>query len=111
MFCTSCGVARADNATVCTNCGERVRRFPPPPNVPNYLIQAVLVTLCCCLPGGVVAIVYAAQVNSKLATGDIPGAQAASRNAKLWCMISGGIGIAAALIYAVVVGMAMMSSK
>lgn len=110
MFCTSCGVARADNATVCTNCGERVRRFPPPPNVPNYLVQAVLVTLCCCLPGGVVAIIYAAQVNSKLATGDIPGAQAASRNAKLWCWISAGVSLAVTIVSGVIFGLILMKA-
>src|SRR5438093_12052328 len=39
--------------------------LPPKPvvAVPNYLIQAILVTLCCCLPFGIPAIVYAAQVN------------------------------------------------
>jgi hypothetical protein len=56
-------------------------------------VPAILVTLCCCLPGGIVAIVYAAQVNSKLQAGDIAGAQAASNNAKLWCMIAAGSGI------------------
>jgi hypothetical protein len=111
MFCTSCGVPRADNATICPSCGERVRRFPPPPVVPNYLIQAVLVTLCCCLPGGVVAIVYAAQVNSKLAAGDIAGAQLASKNAKMWCWIAGGVGAVVAIAYGVIVGAAMMNAK
>lgn len=111
MFCTSCGVPRADNATVCTSCGTRVRRLPPPPVVPNYLIPAVLVTLCCCLPGGVVAIVYAAQVNSKLVAGDIPGAQLASKNAKMWCWIAGVAGGVVAIAYAVLVGSAMMGAK
>jgi len=37
--------------------------------VPNYLVQAILCTICCCLPFGIVAIVYAAQVNGKVAGG------------------------------------------
>ena len=111
MFCTSCGIQRADNATVCPNCNERVRRFPPPPKIQNYLVPAILTTLCCCLPGGVVAIVYAAQVNSKLAAGDIPGAQAASKNAKLWCWISGGVGIAIYIANAVVVAINYAGAK
>lgn len=101
MYCTSCGTPREDNATVCTNCGERVRRFSAPVQIQNYLVPAVLVSFCCCLPGGVVAIIYAAQVNSKLQTGDIPGAQAASKNAKLWCIISAVAGVLAAIAYAV----------
>jgi hypothetical protein len=65
----------------------------PGQKIPNYLVQSILVTLCCCLPGGIAAIVYAAQVNSKQAAGDINGALAASKNAKMWCWISLGVGI------------------
>ncbi|MCX7886492.1 MAG: CD225/dispanin family protein [Verrucomicrobiae bacterium] len=64
-----------------------------PAYVPNYLAQAILVTLCCCWPFGILAIVFAAQVNSKLRAGDLVGAQEASRRAKMWCWISFGLGI------------------
>ena len=93
MFCTNCGNQRPDNATMCPNCGARVQRFAAPANIPNYLVQSILVTLCCCLPFGIVAVVYSAQVNGKLAAGDIAGAQNASRNAKLWAWIAFGAGI------------------
>ena len=66
--------------------------------IPNYLVQAILVTLCCCLPGGIVAIVYAAQVNSKQTAADIAGAQESSNKAKMWCWISFGVGIVVSLI-------------
>jgi hypothetical protein len=65
---------------------------PPPsgyrPEVPTYLFQSIAVTLLCCLPLGLVAIYYAAQVNSKLAAGNIPGAQQASGSARMWCWIA-----------------------
>jgi hypothetical protein len=99
MHCTNCGQPRADNATICASCGERVRRFPAPPAIPNYLVQAILVTLCCCVPVGVVAVVYAAQVNGRLAAGDIAGAQQASRNAKMWSWIAFALGAVIGLIY------------
>jgi hypothetical protein len=67
-------------------------------SVPNYLVQAILVTIFCCLPTGIAAIVFAAQVNSKLAVGDIYGAQESSNKAKLWCWWSFGIGMAALVI-------------
>ena len=71
----------------------------PTTPVSNYLVPAILVTVLCCLPTGVAAIVYAAQVNSKLAVGDVAGAQEASRKAKMWCWISAGVGIAVTVIY------------
>ena len=68
-------------------------------SVPNHLVWAILATLCCCLPGGIVAIVYAAQVDGKLAGGDYEGALSSSNNAKLWSWISFGIGGFFTLIY------------
>lgn len=58
---------------------------PPPP---NHLVWAILVTIFCCLPAGVVSIVYAAQVNNKYRAGDYAGAVAASRAAKNWAIVS-----------------------
>ena len=62
-------------------------------NVPNYLVPAILVTVLCCLPFGIPAIVYAAQVNGKLQVGDVVGAKESSKNAKMWCWISFGAGL------------------
>mgnify|MGYP001273434538 CR=1 FL=1 len=33
----------------------------PGPAVPNYLVHSILVTLCCCMPFGIVAIVFCRQ--------------------------------------------------
>jgi hypothetical protein len=68
-----------------------------PPNVPNYLVLAIL-SLLCCWPLAIVAIINAAKVNGKLAAGDIPGAMAASKNAKTFALISIGIGV---VLYAI----------
>ena len=67
---------------------------PPATPIPNYLWQSIVVTLCCCLPLGVVAIIFAAQVNSKLAAGDLAGARDASAKARMFCWIAFGLGIA-----------------
>ena len=66
---------------------------------PNYLIPAILATIFCCLPGGIVAIVFAAQVNGKWQAGDHAGAMNASKQAKLWTMISAGVGVVVVIIY------------
>jgi hypothetical protein len=66
--------------------------------VPNYLVQAILVTVCCCMPFGIPAIVFAAQVNTKLGRGDVLGAQESSRKAKMWCWVAFWLGLVANLI-------------
>lgn len=73
------------------------------PHVPNYLAQAILVTIFCCIPFGIPAIVFAAQVNSKLAAGDIDGARDSSRKAKMWTWIAFGVGLAVIVIWLILV--------
>jgi hypothetical protein len=67
-------------------------QLPPKPD--NCLVWAILTTVCCgCLPCGIVAIVYAAQVDGKYAAGDYQGAVDSANKAKTWCWVSFGIGI------------------
>lgn len=68
-------------------------------SVPNYLVWAILSTLCCCLPAGIVAIVYAAQVDGKVASGDYYGAVESSNNAKMWSWISFGASAVFGVLY------------
>lgn len=58
--------------------------------IPNYLWQSIAATVLCCMPFGVVAIVYAAKVDGLVAKGDLVGAQAASKAAKMWVNVSVG---------------------
>ena len=111
--CGSCGSPLNTSSRFCPNCGaaatppqtnERDAAYPSQPgygqrpNVPNYLVQAILVTIFCCIPTGIVAIIFSAQVNSKLASGDYAGAVRDSNNAKTWCWVSLGLGIAATVV-------------
>jgi Interferon-induced transmembrane protein len=64
------------------------------PHVPNYIVPAILSACCFCgMPFGIVSIIYAAQVNSKAATGDIQGAINASLKAKRWLIIAVLVGL------------------
>jgi len=104
MYCRKCGTQNDDNAWKCIKCGEilqMVSQSPQQPrvNIPNYLAQAILVTIFCCVPFGIPAIVFAAQVNGKIATGDIEGATASSKKAKMWCWLSFGTGLTIIAIY------------
>lgn len=65
--------------------------------VPNHLVWAILTTIFCCLPLGIVSIVKSVEVNSKLAAGDIAGARAASSMAKTLAISAAIVG--AALIF------------
>ena len=83
-------------------------------NIPNYLVPAILSTVFCCLPVGVVSIIFAAQVNSKLATGDIAGATESSGKAKMFMFIAVGLGlltwIVVVVLWIFVFGAAIMSN-
>ena len=56
--------------------------------IPNYLWQSIVITALCCIPFGIPAIIYAARVNILQAQGNLVAAQAASRSAKKWCIVS-----------------------
>jgi hypothetical protein len=58
------------------------------PNIPTNLWQSIVVTLMCCLPFGIVAIVYAAKVDGLKARGDIAGAMSAAASSRTWCNVS-----------------------
>lgn len=123
MFCPQCGASNADNAAVCVQCGRALQAavpaasiqtpgivMPPATTIQNYLVFAILTTVLCCLPAGIPAIVYAAQVNGKLQAGDFAGAKAASDNAKMWCWISFGLGLGIVAIYAVLAMVGIVGS-
>jgi hypothetical protein len=61
----------------------------PPPD--NYLVWAILSTVLCCLPLGIVSIVYAAQVNDKWLRGDAAGATESARKAKQFATWSAAV--------------------
>ena len=101
MYCRKCGQQNDDNNFKCVKCGEVLQQVQavPPASIPNYLTQAILVTLFCCLPFGIVAIVYAAGVNGKVQAGDLQGALEASGKAKTWCWLSFAFGIILVPLY------------
>tara|TARA_R110001632_G_scaffold58548_2_gene142493 strand:+ start:9543 stop:9812 length:270 start_codon:yes stop_codon:yes gene_type:complete len=58
------------------------------PRPQNYLVFAILTTILCCLPTGIVSIVYAAKVNTLYADGKFNEADAAAKSAKTWAIVS-----------------------
>jgi hypothetical protein len=110
MYCQNCGSLIDDSATVCPRCGQSTTtaspyaspaaygEAPSGPRLPTYLVQSILATLFCCLPFGIVAIVYASKVDSKQNAGDYEGALVASSSARKWCWVAFWCGLAALAI-------------
>ena len=65
----------------------------PEPCPPTNLVWAIITTVLCCLPAGIVAIIYAMKVTSKYREGDIEGAKRASEVGAWWCIVSIILGI------------------
>lgn len=117
-FCKQCGQPIPENSRFCTNCGAPVPMDAPQPGPTyaqsqqtsrstmmadrpkSYLAMAILSTIFCCLPLGIVSIVYAAKVDNYWNVGDYIHAEESSRKARGWMI--------AAIVTSVVVGIAYM---
>ena len=74
-----------------------------PVNWVPYLILSIISTLCCCLPFGVVGIVFSAKINSAMLAGNLEEAQNNAKMARIWIIVSFAIGILTWLIYMVLI--------
>ena len=66
---------------------------PAEPCPPTNLVWAIISTVLCCIPAGIVAIVYATKVTKKYQAGDIEGAKRASEVGAWWCIAAIVLGI------------------
>lgn len=112
-FCNQCGQPIEGNSSFCTNCGaaqqpQPIQQQPVGPKPRNYLALSILATLFCCLPFGIPAIIFSAQVDSHWNGGRYQEAQEASRKAKTWMLVSVCVGafIAIAYIAIIIIGVA-----
>jgi len=112
MFCPACGASNPEHAANCQSCGQS---FASPAGAPPtssfgaqsgapvnaHLPMSILVTLFCCQPCGIVAIVFSAIAMGKNSSADYEGAAQAAKTASLWGWIGFGVGISVWLIYGV----------
>lgn len=68
-----------------TNYGSQNCRYQQPS---SYLWLAIMSTICCCLPFGIVAIIKSSQVSTLYAQGRYDEAFIASEDAKKWAIIA-----------------------
>ena len=81
-----------------------------PPRPSSYLALAIISTILCCLPTGIVSIIYATKVNSAYEDGKYDEANRASKNAKLWGFVSVGIALLGWVIYIAIFGVAIFGA-
>ena len=74
-----------------------------PVNWVPYLVLSIISTLCCCLPFGVVGIVFSAKINSSMTAGNLEEAQNNAKMARIWIIVSFAIGLLTWLIYMVLI--------
>lgn len=74
-----------------------------PVNWVPYLILSIISTLCCCLPFGVVGIVFSAKINSAMLARNLEEAQNNAKMARIWIIVSFAIGLLTWLIYMVLI--------
>lgn len=76
-----------------------------PANQPpdNNLVWAILCTVLCCLPLGIVAIIKSTKVKELWVQGDYAGAQKAADDAKKYSMWGAGIGLIFVVLYVILV--------
>ena len=69
----------------------------------NWLVWAILVTICCCTPFGIVAIYKSAKVNPYYESGAYAQAQQAAGEAQKWVIIAAVCGIIFQVLYLIFV--------
>lgn len=113
MYCASCGSQLHENTPICPQCGKdnasvanRGRGTPSP----TYIAPAILVTIFCCQPFGIVAIVYAAIAMGKNSSNEYDAAFEAAKKAKMWSWIGFGVGFAFIAIYVVLMMLGIVAS-
>jgi len=117
-FCSKCGEKISEGNSFCSKCGtpsqnsvesqtkQNVQNSSQPnyneskPVKPdNFLVWGILTTILCCLPFGIVSIVYASKVDGLYHNGQFDDAKNAASNAKTWAIVSASIGFVFAIIY------------
>lgn len=79
------------------------RQYNAPVRPKTWLVESIVLALICCQIFGIIAIVYAAKVDSCFNRGDHAAAYEASNKAKMWFFIGLGSGLFLFLLYIIFV--------
>lgn len=73
--------------------------LPPPPKPDNNLVWAILSTVLCCLPLGIVSIIYATKVDNLWNSRQYDAATAEAKKAKQWAIYAAIAAVVVWIIY------------
>ena len=92
MYCIKCGSKNMEENKFCFNCGTELRKQEMIEikylKIKTYLIPAIISTTMCCMPFGIVSIIYAVKTSGFIEEGNILKAKEVSKKAKKWCILS-----------------------
>lgn len=88
---------------------EQLNSSSMPPKPDNNLVLAIVCTVCCCLPLGIVGILKATKVNELYFAKQYQAAALAAQEAKKWSLIGIIAGAVVYIIYFIVYGAAIFA--
>ena len=111
MYCKECGASIPDSASVCPYCGSPLSSSSTnnSSNIYNkicpetHLAKSIILTVLCCWPFGIPAIVNAAGVENAFHSGNYNLAVEKSQKAAKWCNTTLVVGIIFWVIYIIVI--------
>lgn len=115
MFCKNCGAELPDNTHFCTNCGfDQTAPYTPYANFgrmnddfdrkpSSNLALAVIVTVLCCIPFGIISIIYASKVDSAWTVGRHEEARMYSRKARNWAIWGAALTLLFYVVYIILI--------
>ena len=114
MFCRKCGNAVADGVQFCPKCGNNMGNvmpgMVPEQKVDTWLIPSILATLFCCLPFGIVAIIYAVGANTEVSNRNYALANEKAAKAKMWFWLSFIFGLIGTVLYIIFYGLSIAAA-
>jgi hypothetical protein len=78
-----------------------------PPMPKTWLVESILATLFCCLPFGIIGLVYAIRVESSYSGGDYPTAERSSREAGRWTKVSIILGASIYVLISIIIAISV----
>ena len=96
MFCQKCGIDLGESQeSLCPECKEKSLQL----EIKDYTVYSVLSMVFCCVPFGVVSLIYSSKSAQLVKDGKTSEAMEMSQKAKTWAIAAAITGFILTLIY------------